>query len=268
MFYATGNVFSNEIISKYIYGNTGKPADLTDDAVLTRSPNADADVTVANYMAGPGRFASPAFFKLLREFFSLSNSEMLTLIDEYGPDKVVQIDGKILPNNNIDFDEFGNAYIPKNALIYMLEIFSASLNFHQAYFDDGKDDYFQRLFVWGTSEFKISDDAVFVVEGNGGNRRVDNFAIVPRYAKENFDFEGGALSNLLRPIAEPLLDPFGLGSTVIIDIIGSTQTQTYTSSDYENDYANRPISVGGIDYAQQPFPDGTPCSPSAPMAQI
>lgn len=260
MFYATSNAFSDEIISKYIYGNGGKPDDLTSASIITRQSGADAEISVTDYMAGPGRFASPAFFKLIRDFFTLTNSEMMQLIDGYGPDQVIPIDGEVLPNNQIDFDEFGNAYIPKNALIYMLGIYSAGLDFHQALFNDGADDYFQRSFIWASSSFKISDGAIFRIDADGGNRRIENFSIIPRGAGDNFDFEGGELSNFLRPIAEPLLDPFHLGSTVNISFMGSIAPRTYGLQDYNADYAARPFSVGGIDYAARPIPAGRPDS--------
>jgi Ca2+-binding RTX toxin-like protein len=245
--YATDNAFSDDVISRYIYGDGGRPSDLTDESIIRRLDNGHTQVTEAQYMAGPGRFASPVFFEAIRKFFTLSNNEILGLIENYRP--IENRDTNRPENRFIDYDEFGNVTITKEALFEILGIGNAGLRFHQGIFDDGQDDYFQRTFIWGTTDFKIEDGALFKIDANGSNRRIENFAIVSRTGGDGFDFEGGALSNFLRPIAEPLLDPYHLGETVNIAITGSVTNRTYTQSNYVSDLANVPLSISGIDHS-------------------
>jgi hypothetical protein len=78
--YATDNAFSDDVISRYIYGDGGRPSDLTDESIIRRLDNGHTQITEVQYMAGPGRFASPVFFEAIRRFFTLSNNEILDLI--------------------------------------------------------------------------------------------------------------------------------------------------------------------------------------------
>lgn len=254
MFWATGNQFSDEIVSRYVYGNSGKPADLRSESILTRAPLAQASLTASQYMEGPGRFASPVFFELVQKFFTLSNSEILDLVEQFEPDpNFLGDDGLPIQNQVVTYDlEAGTISISKNALAQMLDITKFGLSFHQMIFDDGKDDYFQRLFVWGTSAFKIDDDATFVIDLTGGNRKIAEFAVLPREASETFDFEGGQASEYFEYVSRPLLDPFEIGSSVEIALTGAEQVErrTYTQADYLADKASRPLSVAGVDHSQ------------------
>jgi len=60
-------------------------------------------------------------------------------------------------------------------------------------YDDGRDDWMERAYIWNTTAFKIVDDVRFVVEPNG-NRYIENYGIrefVNSNTFENFDLVGG-----------------------------------------------------------------------------
>ena len=98
------------------------------------------------------------------------------------------------------------------------------------FYNDGQDDVLERAYIWNTTAFKISNDAVFVIDKNG-NRHIENFAIVPHsdrpdtrnrespYGLEDFDFEGGGLSNIINPYLKRNIDPSEIGKTVEIEFI-------------------------------------------------
>jgi Ca2+-binding RTX toxin-like protein len=251
---STSNQFSDNIITRYLYGNGGKPRDLASEAILTRSPGASTSIDVNDYMDGPGRFASPVFFEIVNKFFSMPTSQLLELIDKFVPNgSIPGSDGNPLPNQNIIYDEWGNIYLTKNAVIVLFQVESAALNFHQAFFHDSREtplEYFQRSFIWGSSAFKISDSAIFRLDANGSNRKIENFAVEPRQRQEDFDFEGGPFSEIFQNIGEPLLDPFHIGSTVKINITGAASTVTYAQADFVRDYSSRPFTLGGMDYTR------------------
>jgi hypothetical protein len=50
--YATDNAFSDDVISRYIYGDGGRPSDLTDESIIRRLDNGHTQITEAQYMAG------------------------------------------------------------------------------------------------------------------------------------------------------------------------------------------------------------------------
>ncbi|MFM5947313.1 MAG: hypothetical protein ACKO9G_28810, partial [Dolichospermum sp.] len=45
-------------------------------------------------------------------------------------------------------------------------------------YQDNFDDYVERVYIWNSQSFQISDDAVFIVESDG-KRRIENFSIEP-----------------------------------------------------------------------------------------
>ena len=68
----------------------------------------------------------------------------------------------------------------------------------QSSFDDGMDDYGERVYIYESMAFEVIDGAEFYIEADG-TRRIENFAIEPISEPanpENFDFDGGFLSNL------------------------------------------------------------------------
>lgn len=63
------------ITNMYLYGQATRPANLADDAVIRAAGQAPliVEVDTDDYMQnGPGRFASPALFEVIRVFFEES----------------------------------------------------------------------------------------------------------------------------------------------------------------------------------------------------
>ncbi|VEI58132.1 Uncharacterised protein [Pasteurella multocida] len=117
-----------------------------------------------------------------------------------------------------------------------------------AFYDDGQDDLLERAYIWNTTSFKITDEAIFVVEKNG-NRYIKNFAIEP-HKKENFDFKGGFWSNLANLTLEPQIDPSGIGKQVIIKFIGEVEKKAkFTKADFiaEEDRKNHFSILNGAE---------------------
>ncbi|WP_179958367.1 calcium-binding protein [Chitinimonas arctica] len=155
---------------------------------------------------GPGRFASPALFSLLIRFFDPS---FIDLFSELKPGSYT----KAQLAAHYGFDSYG-------------------LSIAQSDYDDGKDDYFQRAYVWESGAFKINDEAKFIVDANH-NRYIENFAVIPK-GPENFDFESDSLrSKLANFFLERNIDPSGIGRKVEINWSGTRILKTkFTKDDY------------------------------------
>jgi hypothetical protein len=65
-FTTTSKSFADEIISLFLYGEDLTPSEIADDRFIGRTTNPSVEVTAADYMAGPGRFARPEFFEAVR----------------------------------------------------------------------------------------------------------------------------------------------------------------------------------------------------------
>ena len=219
---ASSNAINDQIIRLFLYGNANGLSDYASESLI-RPDGATTIIPIEalTYKDGPGRFAVPELFELVRLFF---NAELAELSAGREP------------------DANGEIRITKDELIVHFRLLlgyeNFGLEFNQALFDDGQDNYFQRAFIWGTSSFKIRDGAEFVFNAQTGARRIEKFAVVRRPDNdgnndENFDFEGGNLSNQFVLIGEPRTDPFGIGRTVIIDLGDDNLLPTYTYHDWE-----------------------------------
>lgn len=158
------NVLSaEEMTNLYLYGTKIRPSDLLDTNIIRPSTETTTtSVDINEYMKnGAGRFASPAFFELVKLFFSPTSSALK-------------------PGSYSKSDLGG---------IFGLDYYG--LNLQQWAYADGTDDYAERVYIWNSGEFKISDNARFIVKENG-DRYIENFAIEPR-DEDNFDFESNDL---------------------------------------------------------------------------
>ncbi|BBM04131.1 calcium-binding protein [Microbulbifer sp. GL-2] len=206
---------SEEVTNLYLYGTTNTPSDLANDS-YTRTSGAGPtqhSVNINDYMdSGPGRFASPAFFEIVKLFFSPTTSGLPP--------------GRYKENDKTFRDMIGTS--------------EAIIKQQQWAYDDGAGDYEDRVYVWNTVAFEIDDNATFVIDANG-NRYIENFAVIPfsNTGTENFDFGSDDLTAILgNPFLEKTVDPSGIGHQVEIGFTGSRTTTTYTYSDYQNDTAN------------------------------
>src|SRR5882757_4190859 len=153
------SITAAEMTNLYLYGSPVQPSNLTSEALI-RSDVAGAStmVNVNDYMTnGPGRFASPAFFEIVKQFFSSTSSGIP--VGSY----------------------------TENQLASLLGINQRIITQQQWAYDDGSADYAERVYIWNTVAFEIDDGARFVVEADG-TRHIDNFAIIPftSSGSENF----------------------------------------------------------------------------------
>jgi Ca2+-binding RTX toxin-like protein len=200
---------AEEVTNLFLYGQKSTPSDLTADGIVDHSAGT-ATVDLNEYMTnGPGRFASPALFDIVKLFFSPTTSA--------------------LPPGR--YEE-----IPFRSVIGTDQVFITQ---YQWTLDDGGSDYAERTFIWNSVAFEIDDSAVFVIEPDG-SRYIENFAVRPysNSGSENFDFDskdwGAIAGNLL---LGPIIDPNGIGKTVDIGFDGSLSFKKYTYSDYQQDAA-------------------------------
>lgn len=212
------NISKEVITNLYLYGTEDVPATRVRSSLIrdANAPGPVISVDLQYFMSdGAGRFANPFKFELLRKFFD-SNS--------------------INPINQL-----GEGTYTKAEIAQALGLDSYGLTLYQALYDDGKDNYVDRAYVWGTSSFKISDDARFVI-GPNGERSITNFSVIPGSAttqNENFDFEGGIPSEFANNWLdlEAMVDPSGVGRTVTMEFSGTLTGRTYTAADLASDAA-------------------------------
>lgn len=202
---------AEEMTNLYLYGVTTTPSNLADDSIIRPTGTTHVSVDINDYMNGPGRFASPAFFEIIKLFFSPMASGL-------APGVYTEQTLRPLLGTN-------EAYIRQQQWAYK----------------DGINDYAERVFIWNSVAFEIEDSALFVVDPNG-DRYIENFAIRPysNSQTESFDFNSNDLAAILgnRLLAERI-DPNGIGREVEISFVGRLQfASVYTYADYQNDTAS------------------------------
>ncbi|WP_390588499.1 putative Ig domain-containing protein [Erythrobacter sp. MTPC3] len=153
--------------------------------------------------------------------------------------------------------------IDREFLIAELGISSGRLAFSQSQFDDGKDDYARRTFIWSSNQFQISLDSDFIVSSDDNfraeGRIVKDLSIIPDNGdgvrdnrtgignRDNFDFEGGGIATALNVFVEPSIDPSSIGRKVQLEFdSGSAPVYDYDFARWRDDVDNAPRSVGGF----------------------
>jgi Ca2+-binding RTX toxin-like protein len=197
---------------------------------------------------GAGRFAIGSQFSLIQRFFyQLGDHEI------YTPPKVVELEDSS-PELELEFPTPNPVWLPdteeftkpgrytKAEIAKEFGMDSYGWPMQQYNWRDESDDYAERVYIYNTQEYMISDDAIFVVDSNG-DKWIENFAIEPRVFSDepdNFDFDGGNLfTNTGNSILEPLVDPSGIGRKVNFDYVGTVPKVTYDRSSYEKDLEKR-----------------------------
>jgi len=202
---------AEEVTNLYLYGTKTKPADLTDEGVVRSANSASiyTEVDIATYMeSGPGRFASPAFFEIIKLFFAPTSSG--------------------LPPGS---------YTEKQ-LRPLIGTSQAIITQQQWAYNDEVDDYAERVYIWNTVAFEIDDAALFVITEDG-DRYIENFAVRPfsNTGTENFDFDSddfvATMGNYFN--LESRVDPNRVGKSVEIGFGGELTMTRYGFSDYMND---------------------------------
>jgi len=200
-----------EMTNLYLYGQDETPEDLATDAILRNSDvETTIDVDVNYYMdTGAGRFSTGATSTLVDMFF---NATSLPTNISYTKQQMATLLG------------IGNAY---------------ATNITQWQVGDSTDDYAERVYIYNSTAFEVTDSARFTVDSDG-TRHITNFALLPRTdVQENFDFESAdGLAGLINPLLEYLVDPSFIGRGVNIDFSGTrTVDSDYTDLDFSGDEA-------------------------------
>ncbi|RLM17922.1 hypothetical protein BIY29_18815 [Brenneria alni] len=220
---------AEQVTNKYLYGTDGKPEDSLSPSILDHRSDTSKNkiaVDTTEYMTdGAGRFVNPANFNIVEKFF---NTDIPP--GTYTKTEMLQRFGHIDPQTGKATNLYGGYIV------------------NQIFLGTNDPDYAERAYIWGTTKFKVADGVEFVVNPDG-TREIRNFAIVPE-GIENFDFDGGAESDIGNAALEPVIDPSGIGRTVELQFTGleSIPTTTLTQADFINDVSNI-IAVGVIDKA-------------------
>ncbi|KAF4513784.1 UNVERIFIED_CONTAM: hypothetical protein B566_EDAN011705 [Ephemera danica] len=205
---------AKEVTNQYLYEQTTKPTDLVKDSLIRPAAYvAPMNIDINEYVAGPGRFVTPGAFTIVERFL---NPWLYSGSSTLGPGTYTK---------NDLYTAFG---IPEGDSRRWVSI-------QQWAYDDGRDDWMERAYVWNTTAFKIVDDVRFVVEYNG-NRYIDNYGIreyVNTEKPENFDLVGGDTAAwLFNSIAGPQIDPSKIGRKVNFTFTGTPTTARLNYIDY------------------------------------
>lgn len=205
---------AKEVTNLYLYGVSETPENLEDDKLIRKSggDNVVKQVDAAKFMTtGAGRFALGSEFNLIGMFFDPSFTGL-----------------KIAPGT-----------YTKKEIAQRLRLRSYELPVPQANYKDGSEsdqDYIERVYVWNSTLFKISDSAKFIVNSYF-DRRIENFSIEPR-GDDNFDFEGKGLAAWFgNGYLKPRIDPSGIGRKVDIKFVSreSIPKTTYDRNAFNED---------------------------------
>ena len=228
------------ITNLYLYGELEKPTNLVDDNLIRRpdrfdnegrliNPQATVNVDAVRLMeTGPGRFAVPAAFELVKRFFDPNFNPT--------PGEYLSVSKSVL--NNLYFN-----------------LRSISWNMRQLNYDDGRDNLTERAYIWNNMAFQIANDSniKFVIEPDG-TKRIENFRAYPRLdVQDNFDFTTSGLGGIVaNNFLEPRVDPSGIGRTVNInfdniDLI--EPIEVYTENDFYQDL--KPITTNSEFFTEE-----------------
>src|SRR5579883_3061384 len=206
------NLLTPTVITNwYLYGQGTTPTNLVDESLI-RPANATSSTTqdVATFMSdGAGRFAIGSLFNLVQNFFAADSSGAYSFNLQPGSYTKAQL-GALW-----GFKYYG-------------------LILRQQQLDDGRGDYAERAYIWNSGEFKISDNAIFVVDSSG-NRTIQNFSVVPT-GPDNFDFvSNDFFAGNFGKLLQGNVDPSGIGRTVTINFTGTVPSRTYDINSYNAD---------------------------------
>ena len=223
---------ASSIVSDYLYGASGRPSDMLSEDLLEPKTSQTVEVLYQDFFdssVGPGRFALASEFEFVRLFF------------EFGTN--------VLSANPADYSQYYDASIQayvfdkatmNNVVLLGYTTFNEyGLNVANRLIRDSHDDWAERTFIWGGTQFRLSDSTEFVVPDVGDvYLQHMSVEIRPRAgeADDNFDFEGSDWqTEQTRALLEGYMDPSRIGQRVDLNIIGNGVPQTYSRTDYEAD---------------------------------
>jgi Ca2+-binding RTX toxin-like protein len=180
-----------QMTSLYLYGSIIPPSSIdTDSLIRDASATTEINADAVDYMVnGGGRYAVLSAFEIVQKFFDTANG---------------------IPPGVYGKAEIGQLFGLK----------SYGFNMLQLDYDPGSEDYAQRVYIWNSSAFKLSNDVEFHVESDG-TRFLRHAAVVPNdLVTENFDFESSSfIATLGNKELELRVDPSGIGRKVGIKFV-------------------------------------------------
>ncbi|MEM8718734.1 MAG: hypothetical protein AAGE84_05430, partial [Cyanobacteria bacterium P01_G01_bin.39] len=224
------------------------PAGATDQTELNIDI-IEGQVDAADYMTnGPGRFANGYQFDLIKAFFGETANAMNTA---NGKNNYLFNSAELNRLGTPIYDNQGNLTSKKytkediDRIYFQRQLSGYSANLELRDYDDGADNFDQRIYVWNSQQYSIPDSAEFVINydaaGNEIGREITDFKIQPNVrtdldSKENFDFDTanpvvGFFSGLL---LEPRVDPSGIGRTVYYEFVNRNNLPLYDPINSEN----------------------------------
>jgi hypothetical protein len=218
-----------EITSTYLYGTLTRPSNLVDEALIrpplvytqNGEPVAVKKITIdsVSFMQnGAGRFAIGARIGIVQDFMG---GDLFTNPGEYRVG-----------------DYFNQQKGNDGQRFYAIQ---------QSNYIDTIDDHLERTYIFQSSSFALSQDAILVIKPDG-TRYIKNFALLP--GNDNFDFvSGDLLTNLLNPILEADIDPSKIGRTIAIEFDNKENVirTVYTQESYQMDIAKYESTFHPID---------------------
>ena len=210
-----------DIAKLYVYGTINPPADYSERLRMDSEPGAVISVDMISHLSdGPGRYYSPDQFDLVKLFFES---------DIYLPDGLYSRDDMV---SALGLFDFFTGEVAKDAI---------EIEFSQYGTDIFSSDFYLRAFVWGTTHPQISNATFSVVDGI---RKIESLTIIEK--EENFDFVGGDGTSIANAILAPLVDPYGIGKQVTIEMVGSGKTFVNYS---EVEYAASTLITDSVSYS-------------------
>lgn len=205
---------AKEITNLFLYGQSLRPANLIDPTLIRESTDVPppVQIDINAYMSGPGRFATPNKFSVIQKFFN--------------------------PLTDPASFQLAPGTYTKTQIFAAFGVTVGWIGIDQSQYDDGKDNFLERAYIWNKTAFMLRDGAKFVVESNG-NRYIEDFAITPYLSdnkKENFDFTAGTtFGDIANSLLEPKVDPSKIGRTVEFDFTTQRTVQgRFTFDDYQS----------------------------------
>ncbi len=187
------------ILNLFLYGDTKTPTNLQDR--LRDLPRdyefQGGSVDTTSYMNYVGEEAFPSRAPLVADFFGGGISRSLGVTNADGVTKLTLSD-----------------YIARHPEK------ASSLNFTVSQYTNNASSptFVQRAFIWGTTQFTITQNAVLVWDQDG-SMRIESLEVRPLKldgADENFDFKAGSAAAQLvnDKILQPAIDPYNIGRVV------------------------------------------------------
>jgi len=184
---------------------------------------------------GGGRFAKPTLFRIVRNFLAPEAAHNLEMYGGGEKDRIVnwkRFAPREEPYTTKDiFKEYG---------VEKLE--NQYISIEQYYLELKSKDFADRCEVFGSSGFRINEEAEFYVfdpkhpltiNGKVCHRAIKNIWLEP--VKDNFDYESTSeAASYSNSITEPLVDPLQIGQKVDILFEGQySDPKIYTDNDWD-----------------------------------